>query len=163
MSDGPDETARRALSIAAALAASGSGEKAEARRMGDDGAPVFWRQVSRLGISRPQERDWLRFTRLIALLTRASATTSIHDPARPLGAALADAGFSEPRLARLLAARGDARAEALERAIRMIARTGSRLDVVSLARAVLGQPGNGLARQYYDRLDHARTPEAKDA
>ena len=162
MSERPDETARRALSIAAALAAAGPGEKADARRMGDDGAPVFWRQASRLGISRPQEQDWLRFTRLIALLTPASATASIHDQARSLGAVLADAGFSEIRVARLLATRGDPRAEALERAIRTIAPKRPHFSVVGLARIVLGRGGNDLARDYYNRLDHTRTPETAD-
>jgi hypothetical protein len=162
MSERENETARRALSIAAALAAASPGEKAEARRMGNDGAPVFWRQVSRLGVDRQQEADWLRFTRMVALLTPASAVTSIHDPDRPPGAALADAGFSETRLARLLAARGEARADALERAIRVIARNRPKLDVVSLALTVFGRGGNDLARDYYNRLDHTPIPEAVD-
>jgi CRISPR system Cascade subunit CasB len=159
MAETSDETARRALSIAAALAAADPGEKAEARRMDDDGAPVFWRQVARLGIPRSQEDSWLRFTRLVALLTPASETTSVHEARRPFGAVLAEAGYSEQRLARLIAARGPARGEALERAVRMLARSHPRLDVVDLAHAALGRGGNRLARDYYTHLDRTATTE----
>lgn len=163
MSDDTEEIARRALSIAAAIAAADPGEKAEARRMDERGAPVFWRQVARLDLPRWREADWLGFTRLVALLTPAAATQSIHDETRPLGAVLADAGFSERRLARLIAARGPARTEALERAIRMIARDRPRLDVIDLARAALDRHGNRLARDYYARLDHTPAPEVENA
>jgi CRISPR-associated protein Cse2 (CRISPR_cse2). len=152
-----DEMAVRALSIALALAVSDPGEKAAARRMDRNGAPVFWRQVARLGISPAHEAGWLRFTRMIALLTPASATASVHDKDRPLGAVLADAGFSEQRLARLLAAQGETRLEALERAIRMLARSRPKIDVVSLARTVMGRDRNRLARDYYARLDRTTT------
>ncbi|ODN66294.1 type I-E CRISPR-associated protein Cse2/CasB [Methylobrevis pamukkalensis] len=152
-----DEVARRALSIALALAVSDPGEKAAARRMDKRGAPVFWRQVARLGISSDHEAGWLRFTRMVALLTPASATASVHDKDRPLGAVLADAGFSEQRLARLLASQGDTRLEALERAIRMLARSRPKIDVVSLARTVMGWDHNRLARDYYTRLDRTTT------
>lgn len=163
MSDDTDEIARRALSIATALAAADPGEKAEARRMDEAGAPVFWRQVARLAIPPYEEAAWLRFTRMVAQLTPATTTQSIHDKARPLGAVLADAGYSEQRLARLIAARGKARLEALERAIRMIARDRPKLDVNSLARAVLGRDGNTLARAYYTRLDRSKTEEVEHA
>lgn len=162
MADDPDPTARRALALAHAIAAAGPGEKAEARRMDAEGAPVFWRQVARLGICPQEEADWLRIARLIALMTPASIETSVHDKDRPLGAVLATAGFSEQRLARLLAARGSARAEALERAIRMIARSRPKLDVVGLARFALNRDGNAAARAYYRELDHQPTEAARD-
>ncbi|MHC0053654.1 type I-E CRISPR-associated protein Cse2/CasB [Actibacterium sp. D379-3] len=160
MPDEIDEMARRALSIAAALAAADPGEKAQARRMGPEGAPVFWRQVTRLGIPQWQEAGWLRFTRLIALLTPASREASIHDGVQHLGAALALAGLSEHRFARLLAARGAAREDALERAIRMLARKSAGLNVPDLARAVFRPDDTGpLARTYYKELDHSQTEE----
>lgn len=163
MAEQQGELARRALAIAAALGAADPGGKAEARRMDRQGAPVFWRQVARLGIPPREEEGWLCFTRLVALLTPAGAEGSIHEAQRPLGAVLADEGFSEQRLARLLAARGDVRAEALERAIRMIARSRPRLDVVSLAHAVHGQGGNRLARDYFTRLDNSPSEETQHA
>lgn len=175
MSEEQDELARRALAIAAALGAADPGDRAAARRMDGQGAPVFWRQVARLGLPRREEEGWLRFTRLVAILTPAGAQSSIHEAGRPLGAVLADGGdarkrlgteaspfVSEQRLARLLAARGATRADALERTIRMIARSRPRLDVVSLARAVHGQD-SGLARAYYTRIDQTPTEETQDA
>lgn len=158
---GNDAVARRALAISADLAAAGPGEKAAARRMDAEGAPVFWRQVARLGIHPRDEQDWRHITRLIALMTPATALASIHDGGKPLGGALAEAGLSEQRLARLLAIRGPARQDALERAIRMLARTGAGrgLDVVSLARFALDRDGNATARSYYRHLDH-QTREA---
>lgn len=164
MSKPESETARRALAIAAALAAADSGDKAEVRRMGSAGAALFWRQVARLDIPLGQEDDWLLITRLVALMTPASRDHSIHDPARPLGAALAEAGLSEQRFARLLAARGPARSEALERAVRMMARKVTGLDVTDLARAILWHDDtNRLARNYYRQLDHVKSKDTRDA
>jgi hypothetical protein len=114
MSKPENETARHALAIAAALAAADPGDKAEARRMGPGGSGLFWRQVSRLGIQPQHEDVWILFTRLVALMTPATRTTSVHDPDRSLGAALAGAELSESRFARLLAARGESRNDALE-------------------------------------------------
>jgi hypothetical protein len=163
MPDDTDDIARRALAIAAALGSADPGEKAAARRMDERGSPIFWRQVARLGIPPREEPGWLRFTRMVAELTPAAATGSIHDGERRLGAVLAEAGCSELRLARLIAARGNARLEALERAIRMIARQRPKLDVVDLARAALGRHGNRLARDYYAHLDRTPTQEVEDA
>lgn len=155
------DLARRALSIAEALAHASPGEKAAARRMGPSGAPVFWRQVARLGIKPQEEARWLAFTRAVALLTPATRETSIHGPLK-LGAALARAGFSEQRLARLLAARGPARDEALERAIRMLSRKVDMLDLPDLARALFWpEDGQRLARAYYTELDHTPAEESQ--
>lgn len=162
----PKETvAKRALTIAAALATADPGERAAARRMDGHGCPLFWRQAARLGISPHEEVVWLRLMRMISLLTPATATGSIHDPGRALGAVLADGGqagarlekpfLSEPRLARLLAARGEARLDALERSVRMIARARPKLDVVDLAWVVLRDDSGRLARDYYTRLDRS--------
>ena len=113
---------------------------------------------------------------MVALMTPASTTESIHEPGRRFGAVLADGGdpradlrppakpvFSERRLARLIASHGEARLDALERAVRMIARDRPRLDVISLARTVMGRDGNRLARDYYARLDRTPTREVEDA
>ncbi len=164
MSKPESGTARRAVAIAAALASADPGDKAEARRMGNAGSALFWRQVARLGITQRQEGDWMLYTRLVALMTPASRDTSIHDPDRTIGSALADAGLSEARFARLLAARGPARDDAIERAIRMLARKGGGLDVVDLARAILWPDDTGrLARSYYHQLDHVKDEDTQDA
>lgn len=169
MPDDTDEIARRALSIAAALGAADPGEKAEARRMSEAGAPIFWRQVARLGIAPHHEAAWLRFTRMVALLTSAATTASIHEPGQRLGTVLAinvseqnrAPRYSEQRLARLIASRDEARLETLERAIRMLARHRPKIDVVDLARAVLGRNENRLARDYYAQRD--KTEEVANA
>lgn len=177
MSKAESETARRAVAIAAALAAADPGEKAEARRMGPSGCPLFWRQVSRLGIPAHQEGDWLLFTRLVALMTPASRDETIHEAKRHLGAVLADGGdrskafnasdtkpfLSEARLARFLAARGAARGDNLERMIRMLSRRGATMDVETLAHAVIGWSDNRLASAYYRRIDQSQTKEPQDA
>lgn len=157
MSQPENETTRRSLSIAAALAAADPGEKASARRMGPEGSTFFWRQVARLGIPQGQEANWILFTRLVALMTPASRVQTIHDDGRPLGAAMAEAGLSEHRFARLLAARGDAREVALERAIRMMASKVPGVDVRDLARAILWPADTShLARRYYEKTDHVK-------
>lgn len=163
MSQPENETARRALSIAAAIAAADPGEKADARRMGPGGSALFWRQVARLGIPQGQEAKWILFTRLVALMTPASRDKSIHDAGRPLGAAMAEAGLSEQRFARLLAARGAARDDALERTVRMMARKLPGVDVGDLARAVLWpDDASHLARRYYEKTDHVKTEDTQD-
>lgn len=163
MSDMKDEVARRALGIAMELAHEDSGERAAARRMTADGAPVFWRMAARFGIDANEEERWRRITKALALLTPADAAESIHETGREFGAVLADGGdaygnlhkphFSEQRLARLLASRGAARMDALERAVRMLARCRPRVDVPSLAWAYLNEDARVIARAYYRRLD----------
>ncbi|WP_159075239.1 type I-E CRISPR-associated protein Cse2/CasB [Celeribacter baekdonensis] len=156
---------QRALAIAKALAHASSGDKASARRMGPEGAPVFWRMAARFGLSPAEEPAWRAITKALALLTPASATESIHQDKRWFGAVLVDGGdpharletpiFSEARLARLLASRGQARRDALERAVRTLARKRVTLDVPSLAWAYLNDNGQEIARAYYQRLDNS--------
>jgi len=162
MSDN-DAVAHRALAIAGALVHADPGERAAARRMGQEGAPVFWRLVAQHRIAPHDEEKWRRITKLLALLTPASATQSVHEAGRQFGAVLADGGdararldkpaLSEQRLARLLAARGTARLDALERAVRALARNWPSVDVPSLAWAVLNDDARAIARAYYTRLD----------
>ncbi len=177
MSKPESETARRALAIAAALAAADPGDKAEARRMGDAGSALFWRQVARLGIPEGQEADWRLFTKLVAVMTAASREETIHKEKRHFGAVLADGGdpskalnapdvkpfVSEVRFARFLAARGSARNDSLERMVRMLARRGPELNVVTLAHAVIGWSDDRLAAAYYKRLDQSQTKDTQDA
>jgi len=163
MPDTENEVARRALKIARELIRADGGERAAARRMAKEGAPVFWRMVARLGIERNEEEGWRRITKALALLTPAGATESVHENGREFGAVLADGGdahrrldkpfCSEQRLARLLAVRGAARLDALERAVRMMARDRPRVDVPSLAWAYLNEDARIIARAYYRRLD----------
>jgi CRISPR system Cascade subunit CasB len=154
----------RALAIARALSSASTKDRAETRRMDDTGSPFFWRMAARLDLASHEEKPWLVFTRMAAMLTSSSTKEWFHDETRPLGAVLADGGdrtrrleapvVSEARLARLLAARGGSRLSALERSVRGIARETRHLDAVSLAWAVLNPDGQNIAKQYYRRLDH---------
>lgn len=165
MSDSDTIVRERVLAIATALAHGSSGDKASARRMGAEGAPVFWRMAARFELTTAEEPAWRAITKALSLLTPASATESVHQDKRWFGAVLADGGdpqarldtpvFSETRLARLLASRGDARRDALERAVRAFAHNGVKLDVPSLAWAYLNDNGQEIARRYYQRLDHS--------
>jgi CRISPR system Cascade subunit CasB len=175
--------------IGQSLAALDPGPLAELRRMtdkGDDaGASYFWKLASQHGFRRDQEPRWARIVRMMALLTekgRDEKKASPHEPRgkdgkwRGLGAALCDGGdpswpgtdakprpvYSELRLARLLAAKGDTRAELLERAVRLLASkkpSGAGVDCVAIALLLL-EPDNpkhtrDVARDYYARLDRA--------
>lgn len=172
MSDTSTSVGQRALAIATALAHASSGEKASARRMGPEGAPFFWRMAARFNMAPSEEPAWRAITKALALLTPASATDSIHEYNRWLGAVLADGGvpnahleapaFSEQRLARLLAARGAARHDALERAMRMLGRKRVKIDVPSLAWAYLNEDGQEIARRYYQRLDDGARSREKE-
>lgn len=163
MAEPSDEVGRRACRIAAVLAAADPGERAAARRMGPEGCALFWRMAAGAGIHRGEEEKWRRITRLLALLTPAGATETRHQAGRRFGAVLADGGaaqgrleqpfLSEQRLARLLAVRGPARLEAVERAVRALARKAPFIDAPSLAWAVLREDGRDIARDYYQRLD----------
>jgi len=172
MRETSSDVARTALAIAAELARAGPGERADARRMDAGGSPLFWRMAARHGIARADEEKWRHITKMLAILTPAGATSSIHRNGRRLGAVLADGGdasarldkpaFSETRLARLMAARGIARGHALERAIRALARAHPELDVTSLAWAVLNPDPTDIARAYYARLDRHDPVSEKD-
>jgi len=162
MTNSQDTISNRALSIATAMASASPGERAAARRMGKRGSPLFWRLFANENISRTQEIRWKSFTRMIAFLTPSSAEESIHKHSRRFGAVLADGGevhsdrkqpMSEQRLAKLLAARGGSRLEALERSVRMIARSRPKIDVVDLAWIVFKEDNDSLVRAYYARLD----------
>ncbi len=171
------EVARQTLSVAGTLWAAAPGELAAIRRMRDDiGAPLFWRLAARHGWRGRALTDWAAIVRMVALLTPTGARPEkqgLHASDRPLGAVLCDGGardwsgdrplLSEARLARLLAARGNQRRVALERAVRMLARHHPQFDLPNLAWAVLNpQSGARIARDYYARLDRAAAQQKDD-
>lgn len=170
MTQSDDKVGRAALSVAARLWNAEPGELAAVRRMDEArGAPLFWRMAARNEAIARRPEPWAAIARMLALLTPTGdrpADGSIHDGTRPLGAVLCDGGkpdwpgerpvVSEKRLARLLASRGAQRRVALERAVRMLARTHPKLNVPDLAWAVLNAEGGArIARDYYARLDRA--------
>ena len=70
--------------------------------------------------------------------------------------------LSEQRLAWLLAARGPARLDAIERAIHALARQQPCIRAPSLAWAVLREDGRDIARDYYARLDRRSEQKPED-
>jgi CRISPR system Cascade subunit CasB len=182
--------------IGQVLAALEPGPLAELRRRpsvnGDAGAPYLWRLIARHGI-RSREATWARIIRIMAILTekgRDENKPSPHQRAqkangwRGLGTALCDGGdrnwpergttprpvYSEDRLARLLAAKRDTRADLMERAARMLAAKkpkGAPIDCTDIAEFLLcedDRPARDIARDYYKRLDQALAqPENEEA
>lgn len=67
-----------------------------------------------------------------------------HQPARALGCALAQAGFSESRLERLLAAPEDVRQELFPSMVRFMAAKGEAFDWVQAARLLLTRDADRL-------------------
>ena len=96
-------------------------------------------------------RLWLRYavddlppqsqTEAWMLIIWAIATlgAGAHAPNRPWGRALAEAGFAEGRLERLLSAPEDVRADLFMQAVRFLAAKGERFDLAEAARYLLTQ------------------------
>ncbi len=156
------------------------GPLAELRRMNISiGAPGFWR----LAAQHPDTinnglEDWMSIVRILAILTPKGDPAKrkpLHDAKRRLGEVLCDGGdpnwpdsnpprpvLSEPRLARLMAARGKQRGVLLHRAVSAISRTrqqDSGVNVTDIAWTLLdadsGRTGRRIAESYYRRLDRA--------
>jgi CRISPR type I-E-associated protein CasB/Cse2 len=130
----------------------GPGPRAELRRLAPDGAggPAYWRVLVELlpeAESRNaseagralEERNWAT---LMAL-----AVHGIDLPALELGAALAQAGFSPLRLARLLEAEGPTLEHELRQAVRFLASKGLGTRLRDLAALVFANPNLEIARR----------------
>ena len=182
MSQAENGVGHVAITVAKRLSKAQPGELAELRRMkAKTGARLFWQLAAQHDEIANRPDEWAVIIRMLALLTPTGAPETkqgVHDRKRPLGAVLCDGGelnglidrplLSEIRLARLLAARNGSRLDALERAVRMLARKQVKLDTVELAWAVIA-PENATARiakSYYKRLDTTEkdkaTEESKD-
>lgn len=120
--------------LAKGLARLDPGDLARLRRMDPDGhgEAAFWQLEAELDLP-GQPEEWMRFVRMLALITPRgdprAGKPSAHHPSRALGSVLAEAGFSETRLLRLMERAPDARADALERMVRFLgARGGGAVD-----------------------------------
>lgn len=151
--------------LADAVARLAPGDLARLRRMDPDGPgeAAFWQLATELDL--PDR--WMRFVRMLALITprgdSRAGKPSAHDGSRALGAALAEAGFSELRLLRLIERAPEARADALERMVRFLGTRGAgAFDCRELYWLLHGsgpEPLRRLADQYFRTL--ARTTEPK--
>ncbi len=135
-----------------------TGERAALRRMVPTQAPplTFYRFALRhldAGWDADAElrKDWITIVAGLALMS-----PNAHRPDRRLGTALAEAGYSEARLERLLAADGDTRRTLLLRAARFLAAKGSACNWVDAAQLLLTrapdkreQIQRRIAKDYY--------------
>lgn len=115
-----------------------AGDRAALRRWAP-GQPVplaFYRLWLRhVGGELPAEHQtdaWMLIAWVIAVLGGEA-----HDPKRPWGQALAEAGYSEGRLERLLSAHDDLRADLFMQAVRFLAAKGERFNLVQGAEYLL--------------------------
>ena len=136
-----------------------TGDRAALRRMVPGQPPplAFHRVAIRMlaeGWER-HEDDWVAILAGIALMSPGA-----HRPGAGVGTALADAGFSEARLERLLSAEGQVRRLLLLRAARFLAAKGYPCDWAGAAALLLTRDPERrdalhrrIARDFYRTLD----------
>ena len=146
--------------IAAEIAHLDPGSAAALRRgpRNGAGAAAFWKLLAKYnpaGATR-DEAGWAALIQAIAILTpkgRDRAKRPAHDNSLAMGQVLFDAGFSEVRLARLLAAAPDLRLELAVRMCRRLAASESRrFNLVTLGYFVLyggDRTDRRIASEYY--------------
>lgn len=150
--------------IAAILGGAGltSGDRAVLRRMTPDQPPplTFYRLANGyLPDGWDRDRDTIRdWTVLVAGM--AIMSPGAHLPEAGLGSTLAQSGYAEARLERLLAAEDDTRRTLLLRAARFMAAKSARCNWVDAARLLLTRDPEGreairrkIARDFYTRIE----------
>jgi CRISPR system Cascade subunit CasB len=168
-----DEVSAVIPRLAGALARLDPGGLARLRRMDLEGPgeAAFWQLAVEIDL--PGDRSlWLHPVRLMALLTprgdpRAGKQLA-HDARRPLGTALAEAGFSETRLLRLIECAPEKRGDALERMVRFLATRGAGSgvncrDIFWLLHARGPAPLRRLADQYFRTRARTTTQTEEEA
>ena len=142
------------------------GERAELRRMSpeDPGCHAFWHIVAQdlepSGLLPGGEHARLESERRWAVVLSGMAVMQgLLQTGRKPGHALAEAGFSEQRLVRLLRARRETLEDALHGVARFLASKGETVDWGPLAQLILHQDGEygervrrAIARDYYGSL-----------
>ena len=105
-----------------------------------------------------QRREWMTLVAGMALMC-----PSPHRPDRPVGLALAEAGLSESRLERLLAAEGDVLSTILLRTAYLLGANGMAANWVDFAGLLFAAERDekenlrlAIARDFYRPLDHNR-------
>ena len=158
--------------IAAEIARLDPGPAAALRRgpLAGAGAAAFWKLLAKYepvgGVNK--ERGWAAVIQAIAVLTpkgRDPERRSAHDYSLAMGQVLREAGVSELRLARLLAAAPDLRSELAVRICRRLVASGfERLNLVTLGDFLLfgdERTDRRIARDYY-RADAAARRKSQD-
>ncbi|EXI66606.1 MAG: CRISPR type I-E protein CasB/Cse2 [Candidatus Accumulibacter adjunctus] len=138
-----------------------NGERAALKRMGLEGpSPLALYRFILDEVDEPWQSDtWTRRWRAL-LCALAIQRDGGFDPSRPWGKALAEAGFAESRLERLLAAQGDTQLTLALRAARQLAAKGLACDWRQLADLIFSTDpeireriNTRIARDYYHNLE----------
>jgi CRISPR system Cascade subunit CasB len=139
------------------------GDLAALRRLSPDdlSAPAYWKLLGTVLVDEVRQGDagLQRERRWGTILSAMAVTAGLHRPGRSLGAALAEAGYSELRLTRLFRAGGDALPPEVRSAASFLAAKAIPFDAADLAGLVLSDGGpsedlvrRGIARSYYRQL-----------
>lgn len=151
---------RTADAVAEAIARLGNGERAALRRLRPQSLqePAFWMLVTgplRAALD-AEDKPWRATQEQRWAVVLSVAAAAAHSPAMRLGAALARAGVSEPRLTRLLRARGDQLPDAVRTIAHQIITAAVPFDFADLAWFVLSEGAwdeerarQQIARDYY--------------
>ncbi|MHA7969330.1 hypothetical protein [Rhizobium sp. CAU 1783] len=144
------------------------GGLARLRRMDVDGPGEleFWRLIRDIDIR--GDTSGMQLVKILALLAPrgdVAARAPFHRLGEPLGKVLAEAEFSEKRLASFLALPFARRGEALEGLVRFISRKMEQgvncVDIAHLLFVDKVWPLRQLAKHYYDASDRIAAVEAK--
>jgi CRISPR system Cascade subunit CasB len=136
-----------------------TGERAALKRLDPAGPPglPFYRFAFRY-LPENWERQQPAWMALIAGI--ALMCPNPHSPKRPVGLVLAEAGYSEKRLERLLAAEGETLHTLLLRAVRFLATKGEAVNWMDFARLLLTTDPDKreearlrIARDFYRQLN----------
>lgn len=144
-----------------------SGERAALKRMGMDGeAPLAFHRFVLRHVDPPLQADSLMKVWRTLICSLAIQRDGGFDPARPLGQSLAETGYSEKRLERLLSASGETLYRLALRAARQIAAKGVSADWRQMADLLFSRDPGGretvnrrIARDYYRTLQLQKREE----
>ncbi|MFB6263812.1 MAG: type I-E CRISPR-associated protein Cse2/CasB [Bradymonadaceae bacterium] len=151
----------------------GAGDVAELRRISPEEpyTPALWKVMEDLDLR--ETPYWLsedeRETRWAALLMGMAMTTGLHEFDRPLGSALAEAGWSELRFVRLMRADGERLIEEVRRMAQYLSSKEEAADWTDVGKIVFSQTGEyaeeyrrDVARDYYSALYRQENQEAAE-
>lgn len=141
-----------------------TGDVAELRRVSADEpyTPALWKLL----LSSDIPESWLagpdrdeKERRWAALFMGMAIVAGLHEPAVPLGRALAEAGWSELRFVRLMRGRGDGLFKQVRRVARYLNSKSQPADWADVAQLLLNQQGEWaekhrrrISRHYYRAL-----------